>query len=193
MSAFGCHYPILDCSRFSIRKKRKEDNRKGIFEEQPSVVLIGTAGNLWPDFGCIFHITTSLSFITSFKRSRETIEWRSVTLLGTDGSEPWAITKPFFAQQIFNDSLYIKLRKVCWHLHLLDGPGHEQIGSASRRLWIIHFTPSQYFLSAGWGGKKQFLHKPKSVCHVFYAIWRDEGTIHLQWYFSPNILAKVLN
>lgn len=90
-----------------------------MFEEQPSVVLVRTAGNLWPDFGCIFHITTSLSFIISFQRvaewccqikcSEETIEWRSVTLLGRDGSEPWAITKPFFAQQICNNSLYINL------------------------------------------------------------------------------------
>ena len=80
---------------------------QGMSEEQPPVVLIRTAGNLWPDFGCIFHITTSLSFITSFrgaaewccqiKSSEETVEWRSVTLPGTDDSEPLAVTTPVFA------------------------------------------------------------------------------------------------
>lgn len=65
----------------------------------------------------------------------------------------WAL----FAQQIFNDSLYINLWELCWHLHLLDGPGHKQIWSAARKLWIGHFTASQYFISDGWGGRNDFI------------------------------------
>ena len=127
MSVFGFHYSIFGLPNFLSKKKKAEC--KGVFEEQPSVVLVRTAGNLWSDFGCIFHITTSLSFIISFQRvaelccqikcSEETVEWRSVTLLGRDGSEPLAITKPFFVQQICNNSLYINLgsyasTSVCW-------------------------------------------------------------------------------
>lgn len=120
MSILGFHHPVLGLLKIFHQKRRKEDEYKGIFKVHPSAVLIRTAGDLWPDLGCIFHITTSLSFIICFqgvtewycqiKCSEETVEWRSVTLLGTDGSEPLAITKPFFAQQICHDSLYINLR-----------------------------------------------------------------------------------
>lgn len=187
------------CSKFSIWKKRRKGDCKGIFEEQPSVVLIRTAGNLRPDFGCVFHITTFLSFITSFQGATEwycqikcsDVEWRSVTLLDTDGSEPLAITKPFFAQQIFNNSLYIHLWELCWRLHLLDGPGHEQIWNAVRTFWIVHFTPSQYFLSDGWGGERNsFLISQRVFVIFFYAMWRDKGNIHLQWYFSQRSWQK---
>lgn len=150
MSVFG-FYLFLVCSNFSIRKKRK-DECEVVFEEQPSVVLIRMAGNLWPDFGCIFHITTSLSFITSFqaaaewhcptKCSEETVEWRSEALLDAYGPELLAITKSFSAQQIFNNSLYIRVWELCWHIHLLNSPGHEQICNAARRLYSTLHTQS---------------------------------------------------
>lgn len=123
---------------------------QGDVEEQPSVVLVRTAGTGWPPFGCIFHMATPLSFRTSFpggaewyrriRCSEETVEWRSVTLLDTDGSESLEITKPFSALQIFNNSLYISFWILCWHFHLPDSPGHKQIWNVAMRLWIVHFT-----------------------------------------------------
>lgn len=130
-----------------------------MFEEQPSVVLVRTAGNLWPDFGCIFHITTSLSFIISFQRvaerccqikcSEETVEWRSVTLLGRDGTEPLAITKPSLPSRFVTIHCTLTLGTML----TLPSDGW-QIWNAARRLWVVNFTPSQFL---GKGGRNDFL------------------------------------
>lgn len=142
-----------------------------MLEEQPSVVLIRMAGNLWSDFGCIFHITTSPSFqavaewYCHVKCPEETVEWRSKALLDAYGSELLAITKPFSAQQIFYHSLYISLRELCWHIRLLDSPGHEQICSAARRLDSTLHTQS--VLHLWWVRReKQSPNRPKNICSV---------------------------
>lgn len=78
-----------------------------------------------------------------------------MTLLGTGDSEPLAVPTPFFAQQIFNDSLYLNFGEVGGHLRLLDGLGHEQIGSAAGRLWITPFTPVNSPSLMGEGGGEE--------------------------------------
>ena len=86
----------------SLSEKKTRRWMQGDVEEQPSVVLVRTAGAVRPHLGCFFHTVTSLSFRTSFpggaeschqiRCSEDIIEWRSVILLDTAGSEPLATT-----------------------------------------------------------------------------------------------------
>lgn len=46
MSMLAFMILFLGCSKFSIQIKKKKVECKEMFEEQPSVVLIKTAGNL---------------------------------------------------------------------------------------------------------------------------------------------------
>lgn len=150
-TVFGFNYSIFGCLKFSIREQRNKIWMQGNVRS----LLKCWSGQLG---ACgLISAGSSSERYRQIKCSEETVEWKSVTLLDTDGSELLAITKSFFAQQIFNDSLYINLRELCWHFCLLDSSGHEQIWSAARRLWIVHFTPSQYFMSDGWGGRNNFL------------------------------------
>lgn len=122
MSAVGSHYPVWGFCKIFHQRKREGDECKRLCEEQPSAALNKTAGSC-SLVSVIFHITTCLGLIISsqeiaqvlrqIKCSEGTVEWKSVLIMGADGSEPVAIPKPFFAQPIFHNSLYSDLQELC--------------------------------------------------------------------------------
>lgn len=85
----------------------------------------------WELISVFVHATTCLCLIISsqgiaevlpqIKCSEETVESKSALSSGADGSEPVAITKPFSAQPIFNNSLYSNLQELCRCFCLQEG------------------------------------------------------------------------
>lgn len=72
---------------FYQRKKKQNINAREC--SKPFVVLVRTAGSVW-----LISAGSSSKCYRQIKCSEETGEWKSVTLLDTDGSELWQLPSP---------------------------------------------------------------------------------------------------
>lgn len=162
---------------------------QGLLEEQSCVVWIRIAGRTQPGCSCIFQIAAPASRSGAVRSSRREI-------CGPTGCR-WLWT----LGNCQGPSLPIRFLRIRWTLTSgsYAGPSVCRVALGTSRSEMLSGDsgqdtshPSRTSSLMGEGGQ-WFLRREKTICNVSYAIWRDKNNIHLQWYLSPEIVAKGWN
>lgn len=125
MSVFHFHYLIFGLLKISYCEKRQEDECKGIFEEQPSVVLIRISWNLQPDFSCAFHITPSLSYQLPRSSKSGTVRTSFLRKLWNRDLWPYWVQMALRPCQLPSPSLPIRFLRI--HHNLSSGNSADSL------------------------------------------------------------------
>lgn len=163
MPVLGFHFPLLGgCSNFlsEIKKRRWKPALCGV-ELGLVSFLFATSLPVWAWLSISKEQQKGCYLIEC---SEDAAECRSVSLLGTDGSEPLAIARSFFAYQIANGSLDITNLKNSADTSICSmAPGTSRLEMLQETLaWAPQ--PQCTFLL--WQEYGMFFTKAKDSCNV---------------------------